>query len=182
MDIKKEIINEATLLFNIKGIAFNMDEIATNLKISKKTIYKYFNSKNELIVELVEEYFNNLNKAEDEIFNSTNLNTFEKIERIFCINNSHLPLNLSYIEDLKDICPNLYNKASIKLKDNWDKTFSLLNKGMEEGSIKRVNIEVIKAMVNGFFEHMFKEGLLDTISYHEAITELSNIIINGIRK
>ena len=87
-----------------------------------------------------------------------------------------------YIEDLKDICPNLYNKASIKLKDNWDKTFSLLNKGMEEGSIKRVNIEVIKAMVNGFFEHMFKEGLLDTISYHEAITELSNIIINGIRK
>ena len=100
MDIKKEIINEATLLFNIKGIAFNMDEIATNLKISKKTIYKYFNSKNELIVELVEAYFNNLNKAEDEIFNSTNLNTFEKIERIFCINNSHLPLNLSYIEDL----------------------------------------------------------------------------------
>ena len=48
MDIKKEIIKEATLLFNAKGMSFSMDEIASDLKISKKTIYKYFNSKSDL--------------------------------------------------------------------------------------------------------------------------------------
>lgn len=182
MDIKKEIIYEATLLFNAKGITFNMDEIAYSLKISKKTIYKYFKSKNDLIIELVDTYFSNLKNSENKIFNSKKLNTYEKIERIFYIKNDYLPLNLSYVETLKDAFPDLYIKVSQNLKENWSKTFSLLNKGMEEGCIKKINIEVLKAMVNGFFEHMFKEGLLDNISYHEAISEVSNIILNGIRK
>ena len=181
MDIKKEIIKEATLLFNAKGMSFSMDEIASDLKISKKTIYKYFNSKNDLIIELVDEYFNNLKISENKIYNSTTLSTYEKIEKIFCINKDFLPLNLSYIDSLSDTYPILHKKISQDLKESWYKTFTLLNKGMEEGCIKKINIEILKALVNGFFEHMFKEGLLSTISYHEAISEVSNIIMNGIR-
>ena len=181
MELREQIINEALMLFNEKGIAFSMDEIASRLKISKKTIYKHFSCKNQLIIEIVKGYFSLIKKTEDEIYSCSTLTTFEKIERIFCLNAEHHPLNLTFIESLKDSFPDLYQEAQIHLKESWDKSFKLLEKGIEEGCIKKINIDVLKAMINGFFEHMFKEKLLDYISYHEAIEQISSIIINGIR-
>lgn len=182
MELREQIINEAVILFNEKGILFNMDEIARELKISKKTIYKYFSSKNDLIQEVVNTYLLNIRKTEKEIYGSNTLSTYEKIEKVLSINSEHYPLNLVYIESLKETFPDLYQDAQSCLNESWHNTFRLLEKGMAQGCIRVINIDVLKAMVNGFFEHMFKEKLLDNISYHEAICELSSIIINGIRK
>ncbi|WP_196890828.1 TetR/AcrR family transcriptional regulator [Aureivirga marina] len=47
---KNEIINSALSLFILEGIKnTSMDEIAQKNNISKKTIYKYFSSKNDLV-------------------------------------------------------------------------------------------------------------------------------------
>ena len=45
MEKKEKIINGALELFTNKGVkSVNMDEVATNLGISKKTLYVYFNN------------------------------------------------------------------------------------------------------------------------------------------
>jgi AcrR family transcriptional regulator len=49
-ETRRKIIEGAKKLFQLYGFTrISMDEIAVNLKISKKTVYKYFKSKDDLI-------------------------------------------------------------------------------------------------------------------------------------
>jgi AcrR family transcriptional regulator len=54
---KQKIIDESTRIFLKEGFYKTpMDEIASGLKISKKTIYKYFDSKETLVKEVVHNF------------------------------------------------------------------------------------------------------------------------------
>ena len=49
-DIEKDILKEANKLFFEKGYKkVTVDQLASNLSISKKTIYKYYKSKQDLL-------------------------------------------------------------------------------------------------------------------------------------
>ena len=52
--MKETIIQEAINLYRIKGLSFTMNDIAKNLHIAKKTIYRYFDSKESLLQGIVE--------------------------------------------------------------------------------------------------------------------------------
>ena len=50
MEIKEHIIQQSLSLFLKKGVKqVNMDEVATNLGISKKTLYVHFDNKQDLV-------------------------------------------------------------------------------------------------------------------------------------
>ena len=52
----KEIIHQVSLLFLEFGIkSMTMDDIAKSLRISKKTLYKYVNDKNDLVYKVMDE-------------------------------------------------------------------------------------------------------------------------------
>lgn len=57
MEIKDRILKEALALFFQKGVkAVSMDDVATRLGVSKKTIYKWFVNKDELVYESMQQY------------------------------------------------------------------------------------------------------------------------------
>lgn len=61
LDKKKEILAEAYRQFLVKGIAdTRIDDIAKEIKISKKTIYSCFRSKEDLFIEMVFTVVNDL--------------------------------------------------------------------------------------------------------------------------
>lgn len=50
METKERIISESIQLFIHRGVrSVNMDEISSQLGISKKTLYQYFSNKQELV-------------------------------------------------------------------------------------------------------------------------------------
>ena len=49
-ELRKTILNGTMEVFNPKGLKLTMDDIAKQLGISKKTIYKVFNDKEETVV------------------------------------------------------------------------------------------------------------------------------------
>ena len=54
MLVEEKIINQTIQLFQAKGLKFTLDELASELRISKKTIYQYFPSKEAILNEVVE--------------------------------------------------------------------------------------------------------------------------------
>ncbi|WP_207434185.1 TetR/AcrR family transcriptional regulator [Sabulibacter ruber] len=57
MEIRERILQEAQMLFFQKGIkAVSMDDVAMHLSISKKTIYKWFENKDQLVHDAMEQY------------------------------------------------------------------------------------------------------------------------------
>ena len=63
------ILATSKALFKERGIAqVSMDEIASRADVSKVTIYKYFQSKESLVSELVDAVFHGIIEAYDEMF------------------------------------------------------------------------------------------------------------------
>lgn len=60
--MKEEIIKLSIQKLQKDGLRFSIDDIAKNLKISKKTIYKYFCSKEELAISIYKTYYENTKK------------------------------------------------------------------------------------------------------------------------
>ncbi|ALJ01247.1 TetR/AcrR family transcriptional regulator [Rufibacter tibetensis] len=57
MEIRERILQEALNLFTQKGIkAVSMDDVAAHLGVSKKTIYKWFANKDEVVFESMQQY------------------------------------------------------------------------------------------------------------------------------
>lgn len=55
MEVKERILNKATDLFMRYGIrSITMDEIATQLGISKKTIYQFFTDKDDMVMAVID--------------------------------------------------------------------------------------------------------------------------------
>ena len=78
---KNEILEQALFYLSTNGIKFTMSQLATSLQISKKTIYTMFDSKETLLLEVIDNSFKEIKKAEKDIIDS-NLELEEKISQI----------------------------------------------------------------------------------------------------
>jgi AcrR family transcriptional regulator len=182
--MKEKILDVAAKLIQQYGLKkFTVDEIASQLKISKKTIYKYFESKDDLI----RSYFNSVISSDEESIKEAlkqKTDFFEKISSI--VHSSHkytLPINL-------------INEAQLFYPEEWEqveqlKIFKLnamkglLEEGKSSGIIKPdINFAVLCRMLekisDTFIDYDF---LLDNnLKSSAAIDEALKIMLHGILK
>jgi AcrR family transcriptional regulator len=82
MEPKDKIIHQSLILFLKKGVKqVNMDEVASNLGISKKTLYIHFNNKQDL----VHQCFKWHTKMFEEMVNNSNSQVQNAIDGLFAI-------------------------------------------------------------------------------------------------
>lgn len=185
MDLKESILNATIEVFNEKGMKFTMDDISKKLGISKKTIYTVFNDKEGLIYEMVDYCFDQVKKSESVVLKDPTLSIPEKIEKIMgVLPDGYKEIEFEKLYILKDKYPNVYAKVEERLESGWEKTIFLLEQGMKEGSIRNVNIPIIKTMFEATLEQFFRRDILtaNEISYSDALREVVEIIVHGILK
>ena len=184
MGMKDAIIHETINLFNKKGYQFTLDELSTNLKISKKTIYKYFENKEDIFRTFIIESFNSVHEQQRDIYNDNDLSTKEKLVAILTTHSKYEDsLTIEKTAGLENYYPELYQLILSSYKTEWDNVESLLNKGMEEGIFKRdFNIQIVKYFLINGMQMMHKKEVLDAAktSYREGISQIIEIFIRGI--
>lgn len=146
-DRKTEIINVAAKLFKEKGYsAVTMRDIAQAMDIKAASLYNHIKSKQEILVliviEIAEEFTNTMN----EVVNS-NETTIKKIERIIQL---HIDITLRDANALACLNNDWMHLADaeltyfIKMREDYEENFrTIIKKGIDEGEIKNLNIEVI---------------------------------------
>lgn len=182
----KEKILEATIkVFNRKGLKFTMDDIASELAMSKKTIYTVFRDKESMFFAMVDYCFDKIKESESEILSDDSLSTVEKIRGVLAVLPSgYKDVDFRQLYTLKDKYPNTYSRVEERLETGWEKTIALINQGIEEGSIRPVNVNLLKSMLEATIEQFFQRDILirNQISYAEALEEVVNILVDGIVK
>lgn len=182
----KEKILEATIkVFNRKGLKFTMDDIASELSMSKKTIYTVFRDKESMFFAMVDYCFDKIKESESEILSDDSLSTVEKIRGVLAVLPSgYKDVDFRQLYTLKDKYPNTYSRVEERLETGWEKTIALINQGIEEGSIRPVNVNLLKSMLEASIEQFFQRDILirNQISYAEALEEVVNILVDGIVK
>lgn len=183
MDNKTKILEATIKVFNKKGLKFTMDDIASELSMSKKTIYTVFKDKETMFYQMVDYCFDNIKRSEDQVINDDSLSTVEKIRKILCVlPEGYKDIDFRQLYLLKDKYPKIYFKVEERLENGWENTISLINQGVEEGSIRPVKIQVFKTMMEATIEQFFQRDILiaNHISYQEALDEVVNILVDGI--
>lgn len=158
MDLKKNIRDTAIKLFDEKGIGFTLDELATQLKISKKTIYKVYEGKEAIFLEAIESVFKDIKIEEHKIFCDTSLNTLEKLKAILCVYPDHAPLRYDKMDAIASVYPSAYDLIESHLTNNWDETFNLLNLAISQGYIVPISEVDFKTLFLGLYKQMVVAG------------------------
>ena len=148
MDLKDRIIDEAGRLFVKHGIKrISMDEIASKLGISKRTIYQNFKDKEDLLLQ----YIRNLELMQIEYLKDLSKNEQTVVHVFIRSIEMHKDFdffNINFIDDIEKYYP----KAKKELIDQQNRGIifirQFLEEGMEQGVIRKdLNIEVVSFLL-----------------------------------
>ncbi len=181
--MKEKIILAAIGEFSTHGLNFTMDDVAAALGISKKTIYKVFKSKEDLLLGIADYCFTDIKRSEQEVLADPNLDITEKIRNIIIVlPERYRNIGLSNLYKLKEKEPRVYKKVEKYLQTDWDATILLLESGMAQGKIKRIKIPILKAMIESTISAFFGSDVLieNDMTYEQGLNEMIDIIMEGI--
>ena len=184
MDLKEQILKGTLQVFNNKGLKFTMDDIAELLKISKKTLYKVFDDKEELFLAMVDYIFDTIKESERAVVEDDSLSTVEKIHKILgVLPEGYKDVDLRQLYLLKDKYPKIYNQVELRLETGWEITIELIEQGIAEGCIQPIRIPLLKMMLEATLEQFFQRDILiqNKISYQDALDEVVYILMEGIK-
>ncbi len=181
--MNEKILEGALNVFRVKGLKFTMDDLAKEMKMSKKTIYTVFTDKNELLCDMVDYAFDMIKAEEDKIYNDESLDLIEKLRGILgVLPDSYNGFDYATLYQFKDKYPAAYEKLSSRLENGWEKTFELLHEGQEKGLIRKFDDEIFKIAYEATIERLIMSDVLQkkNINYPKAFAQVVDIMVDGI--
>ena len=184
MTEKEKILSYTTTEFLTNGFyKTSMDQLAKGMKISKKTIYKFFPSKSILLNKVVTTFQNKIKTQLDEIVESDKclVNKLTELSSYFA--HFYLKVNQKLLSDFVLYEPEIWEKIdtfrTTVIETVWEK---LIIEGKENGIIiessNKIIIGIILSAIKGIINPKFLTE--NNIELKEAFEETSKIIINGI--
>ena len=184
-ELRGRIIEEVIRQFNEKGMKFTMDDIATQLQISKKTIYKEFKDKNELFMETVNHGLAALKEKEAQILADESLDVVDKLSKlVICLPDKYKHIDFRRVYQLKDKYPEVHSLITGRLERDWEDVIRLIKEAKKKGLMRDIPIPLLKLMIDGTVEKFLNStDLMEAgIDYEESLNIMMDIILNGIRK
>ncbi len=145
--MRDQIIYASILSLQCEGLKFSVDSLAKKLKISKKTIYKYFPNKEQLALAIYERYYLDAGKQVQAI-----LNAHEKDR------NSKL-LHL-YYESMKMIRSEIFNKYQLNevvlsyAKQQNDALWRIISDALYHAKSEKTK-QALEIIISGAFEKLY---------------------------
>lgn len=182
---EKEIVASAGEVFMKLGIkSVNMDDVARNLRISKKTLYKYVKDKNDLIRKALELHFHMEDVAIDEICHR-GLNAIdESLEISRFIAQLLRQVHPSIHFDLEKYHPEIWkDMLDARHKMIYKCMHTNITKGIKDGLYRKdLNADVITKMYISKMDVLFDGELFPhtEITFEEVYLEYFRYHIRGL--
>ncbi|MDO8966971.1 MAG: TetR/AcrR family transcriptional regulator [Algoriphagus sp.] len=192
--IEAKILEAAYRLFLQKGYRHTtMDDIAQDLGMSKKTLYKYYPGKLELLSASFEVLKTKMTAKVEAILDNRYISFPLKLKSTLTVIAAHLaPINPELFEDLRDHAPEIWEELTAYINESAYLRFAkLIEQGVSQGLVNpRINVNLIvllyAAAVQSLLDPKFYSQFPDSMQkgmkippsdiYDQAIS----IIYNGI--
>lgn len=194
ISIENKILDTSYRLFLDKGYRHTtMDDIAQELTMSKKTLYKYFPGKLELLSASFEKLKTRMTAKVEAILDNRYISFPLKLKSSLSVIAQYLaPINPGLFEDLREHAPEVWEDLRSYINESAFLRFQkLIEQGKEQGLVKsNLNVSLVvtlyAAAVQSLLDPKFLSQFPETIQkgmkiapsdiYDQAIT----IIYNGI--
>lgn len=184
--MEKNIYLKTLKLFSMEGTKFTTGDLAKELATSKRTIYSYFSSKDEIIERTIDFVFSEIIASDNEILENDELTLQGKI-RIYFENVPHaynLGAIISHTDDLQKYYPHLWKKVNGYLNTIWDKFIRLVEQGVKNGELQEIDTMILKLILNESLKKLLDYEFIaeNKVSFNSGLKAISNIILYGLIK
>ena len=181
VELRDRIIVKATEAFTLHGIkSITMDDIATSLGISKRTLYEVFEDKETLLREVILKNQEDKNEfLENLLAESTNvleviLVCFQKSIEMFHQTNKR------FFEDLKKY-PHVFNKVKKNRDKDSESTIAFFKSGVEQGIFRDdVNFAIVNLLVREQFDLLMNTDICKEYPFLEVYESIMFTFLRGI--
>lgn len=180
-ELKGLILKTATELFYQNGVRHvKMDDIATALSISKRTVYEVFSNKAELlfaiVVEREEEEERHLRQ-----FVMEHSDTIDVVIEFYRMNVKELEeINPLFFEDVHKY-PGIKNYLKQKHEERRRHTDDFIARAVDEGYFRKdVNYEIFGRICEASSQFFMREKLYKRFSMEELFRTLLMVLLRGI--
>jgi hypothetical protein len=181
---KLKILNAASEIFFTRGFyKIPIDEIASSLKMSKKTIYKHFPAKDDLVREVAYLF---IKTHSDNIAGiiTHNYNAVEKLFYIFkYLGNMLISLSDKWFADIQSQAPEIWNEIEVFRSRFMTRNISnIIEQGKKEKYIVNhpsfIMINIFISSIRGIINPSFI--INNKIPAFKALESTLDILMNGI--
>ncbi len=183
-ELKEKIIDAARQKFFSDGFfKTSIDEIAREFHISKKSIYMYFKSKDDLLTIVVKDFAGKVTEEIIQIMKNDKNSVEKLIDVLMSIQNSMRSISLKYLEDIRKHRPKLWNYIENFRRENLEKIVQqTIQNGKKEGLFEDVDPEIVFRIFYGAVNNVLIPDFLIShpVSKDDAIRQTFDILLNGI--
>ncbi len=185
-EVKERIFNAAEQMFFQHGFAkVTMDEIASSLGMSKKTLYKFFSGKENLLKELI---YNRQCETEEhinQIWANQNMDFVGKLKKMMdFLGEQSSKIKGPLFDDLRKNMPEVWNELhDFKKIKGLQKATELFNKGVENGVFRKdINRDMVILIYTSAIQTIINPETLAQLPFSttQAIEKVFTIIFEGI--
>lgn len=179
--LRREIIEVAQKTFTSNGIKnVRMDDLASSMGISKRTLYEIFTDKETLLIEI----FWYIRKERDIHLSNVMEREGSVIAVMFALYERELTelssLHYNFFADLQKY-PRLLELFKQIPTDYISNAYSYFTKGVEQGIFRDdINFEIVLRIMNMHKELMLYSDLNSRFSLVEVYTEIAKLHMRGI--
>ncbi|MCU7499674.1 MAG: TetR/AcrR family transcriptional regulator [Bacteroidota bacterium] len=184
MEDKEKILFFAREKFFKEGFyKTSMDELARELKMSKKTIYKYYPSKEKLIEEVVESMMSENSEKIHQVLEK-DMDAVSKIKALLGIlSNLIIKISDHWLKDMQYHTPHLWAKIdNFRTRIMYTNIGRIFEQGKKEGLFEERPIELLLVIFTSSLRAIVNPDFLlnSKFSHNEALEMTFQILLNGI--
>jgi AcrR family transcriptional regulator len=204
-EYRQEILKAAEKVISQKGYsAMTMDDVAREAEFSKATLYHYFKGKGEIILQIIESFFDDIdqeltrirsietsasNKLKQGIRYYLRFNQDkENISRVLMMDKSFMEKMKIFITDEKELTSEVDKKFMSKIRNKrreiLDGVAEMLREGVESGDFRKMDIskavDFFEAALQGYCHSQFWQDR--SYSVKDATALIHGFFLQGIEK
>jgi len=184
MDIRARIIQACRQLSQVRGFNnMNMDELAARAGVSKRTVYRYFPSKEAVIEATLYGFLDEVASEADQLLQ----NEKEPARILYGLLNylfihGQFVINPYSFNDLRVYYPNLWQKIDRFRLERIRSVLGLINSNEEPVLIGGIDSRIIAAVILASVQAVLNPDfvLTNNLTFEETARQLSKLLVSAV--
>ncbi len=183
--IREKIITEALREINCRGADFHMDDLARNLRISKRTLYEHFSSKQEIIETSMLTVLDDIYEQHTALIADTSLTAEEKLISFFKVRLRSVDvLSVRKTDELLSKMPEVCETLNRQQRKDWDLLRNILLQARKDDEFQDFDVNLVFHMLYSAAADMIEyfDDVEHDYSFPEYMEKCVRIILCGIKR
>ncbi|WP_061213033.1 TetR/AcrR family transcriptional regulator [Syntrophomonas wolfei] len=186
MDMEERICNACLGLARMRGLhGFTVDELASQAGISKRTIYRYFRSKDEIIEAAVNRFLVEVAAAADHILavESDPINIINYILN-YLFKHGHFIISPRGLNDLRQYYPHLWQKIDRFRLERVQMVISAISQKEGTEFLPDCDLRILVTAISASIQAVLNPDFLleNGLSFEKAAKDLSRLFLSSISR